>query len=134
MKDEIQKDTVLLSGVSKQVPAGTPFTACLTIQNSSGQDLELLALTFRYKAGLENCLIKIETPNQKNDPILLGECTLGGLGSPYDSPGYARFHIPGKKPRLTSGQNLVVEIQTFATGLNARDINLLVDGQAIEKK
>ncbi|TGM28239.1 hypothetical protein [Leptospira levettii] len=134
MEDKIQNDTVLLSGVSKQVPVNTPFTACITIQNSSGQDLEVLALTFRYKAGLENCLLKVETPNQKNDPILLGDCTLGGIGSPYEHPGYARFHIPGKKPKLASGQNLVVEIQTFGTAIAPRDINLLVDGQALGKK
>jgi hypothetical protein len=131
MKDDIQKDTVILSGVSKQVPINQPYTSCITIQNSSGQDLELLALTFRYKSGLENCLVRIETPNQKNDPILLGECALGGIGSPFDAPGYARLHLPGKKPVLTKGQNLVVEIQTFGTQVNARDINLLIDGQAV---
>lgn len=126
-----RKDTVILSGVASAIAVNQAYTSCITIQNSSGKNLELLALTFRYKAGLESVLVRIETPNQKNDPILLGECVLGGIGSPYDAPGYARFHIPGKKPILTQGQNLVVEIRTFATAVNARDINLLVDGEEL---
>lgn len=133
MKDDTMKDTVLLSGVSKLLAINTPSTTCITIANSSGVDLEILALTFRYKSGLEDVLITLETPNQKNDPVLLGDCTLGGIGSPYNAPGYARLHLPGKKPILGKGQNLVVKCQTFATAINPRDINLLVDGQEIKR-
>ncbi|MCG6152608.1 hypothetical protein [Leptospira bandrabouensis] len=131
MEDKIEKDTVLLSGISTAIPANQAYTSCITIQNGSGGDIEILALTFRYKAGLEDCLIKIEAPNQKNDPILIGDCTLGGIGSPYNSPGFARFQIPGKKPRFDKGQNLVVEVRTFGTAVGARDINLLLDGRAV---
>ncbi len=126
-----KKDTVILSGVSSALAVNQPYSTCITINNNSGKDLALLALTFRYKSGLESVLVKIDTPNQKNDPILLGECALGGIGSPFESPGYARFHIPGKKPIITKGQNLVVEIRTFGTAINARDINLLLDGEEV---
>ncbi|MDF3822209.1 hypothetical protein P3G55_20060 [Leptospira sp. 96542] len=130
MKDETTRDTTLLSGVSKQLNANSPKTVAITIKNNSGMDLEILALTFRYKAGLEKVLVEIDTPNQKNDPILLGDCTLGGIGSSYENPSFARFHIPGKKPVLTQGQNLDVRFQTFETPINPRDVNLLLDGIA----
>lgn len=133
MKDDTMKDTVLLSGVSKLLSANTPSSTCITINNNSGRDLELLALSFRYKSGLEDVLVSLETPNQKNDPILLGDCALGGIGSPFDAPGYARLHLPGKKPILGQGQNLVVKCQTFGTAINPREINLLVDGQEIKR-
>lgn len=132
MKDDSQKDTVILSGVSKPILVNQPFTSCITIQNNAGMDLEIIALTFRYKEGLENCLIDIQTPNQKNDPIVLGECCLGGIGSSYKNPSYARFHIPGKKPVISTGQSLVVNVRTYGQAIEARDINLLIDGQALK--
>lgn len=132
MKDDT-KDTVILSGVSKPLTANQAYTSCITIKNDAGGDVEILALSFRYKSGLSDVLIKIESPNQKSDPILVGECALGGIGSTYENPGFARFHLPGKKPLLSKGQNLVVEVRTFATPVGARDINLLVDAQFITK-
>lgn len=120
------KKRFMLSGVSKAIPIDTSETVAINIPNSLGMSVDIVGMRIRFKNGLEDCLVSLETPASKKEPIMQGNCTLAGIGQQNNIPDNGFFIFNGERPQIRKNEKIELKIQTFAVPVAARDINLLL--------
>ncbi|MCZ8156196.1 MAG: hypothetical protein O9264_08770 [Leptospira sp.] len=129
MKASQSKNTFnIISGYSKAIGANSnSFQKAIVLQSAQNIKKRIHGIILRYKPGLEDVGVQIESKNIKN--LIKGYLPISVLGAPYGAPSFHIFPFFGRKPMIEGKEVVEIKLQTQGTAISSKDVSasLLVE-------